>query len=70
LVPLQGKFIFTTALEVTLGFSVEHSSAAYDSAYIALEQQLSLPFVTADEALVHRFGDTGLNVRFLGDWPG
>jgi predicted nucleic acid-binding protein len=49
--------------------AVEHGSTAYDSAYIALAQQLSLPFVTADEALVRRFGNTGLDVRFLGDWP-
>ncbi len=67
--PLQ--IISTAALvEMALALSVEHGSTAYDSAYIALAQQLSLPFVTADEALVRRFGDTGLDVRFLGDWPG
>jgi predicted nucleic acid-binding protein len=66
--PLQ--IISTTALvEVALDLAVEHGSTAYDSAYIALAQQLSLPFVTADEALVRRFGNTGLDVRFLGDWP-
>jgi len=42
---------------------------AYDSAYVALTQRLSLPLVTADEALVCRFAATGLDVRFLGDWP-
>jgi predicted nucleic acid-binding protein len=67
--PLQT--ISTAALvEAALDLSVEHGSTAYDSAYIALAQQLSLPFVTADEALVRRFGNTGLDVRFLGDWPG
>jgi predicted nucleic acid-binding protein len=67
--PLQ--IISTAALvEAALDLSVEHGSTAYDSAYIALAQQLSLPFLTADEALVRRFGKTGLDVRFLGDWPG
>ena len=67
--PLQ--IISTAALvEAALDLSVEHGSIAYDSAYIALAQQLSLPFVTAAEALVRRFGNTDLDVRFLGDWPG
>ena len=67
--PLQ--IISTAALvEVALDLSVEHGSTAYDSAYVALAQQLSLPFVTADEALVRRFENTDLDVRFLGDWPG
>jgi predicted nucleic acid-binding protein len=67
--PLQT--ISTAALvEAALDLSVEHGSTAYDSAYISLAQQLSLPFVTAAEALVRRFGNTGLDVRFLGDWPG
>ena len=67
--PLQ--IISTAALvEVALDLSVEHGSTAYDSAYVALGQQLSLPFVTADEALVRRFENTDLDVRFLGDWPG
>ena len=66
--PLQ--IVSTAALiEVALNLSLEHGSTAYDSAYIALTQQLSLPLVTADEALVRRFGNTSLDVRFLGDWP-
>jgi predicted nucleic acid-binding protein len=71
LVRLPLQIISTAALvEMVLDLSVAHGSTAYDSAYIALAQQLSLPFVTADEALVRRFGDMGLDVRFLGDWPG
>ena len=67
--PLQT--ISTAVLvEVALDLAVEHGNTACDSAYIALAQQLSLPFVTADEALVRRFGNTDLDVRFLGDWPG
>jgi len=66
--PLQ--VVPTVALaEAALELSVQHGSTAYDSAYIALAQQLSLPLVTADEALARRFEDTGLDVRFLGDWP-
>jgi predicted nucleic acid-binding protein len=66
--PLQ--IVSTVALaEAALNLSMEHSSTAYDSAYIALAQQLSLPLVTADEALVRHLGNIDLDVRFLGDWP-
>jgi predicted nucleic acid-binding protein len=66
--PLQ--IVSTVALaEAALELSVQHGSTAYDSAYIALARQLSLPLVTADEALVRRFENTELDVRFLGDWP-
>jgi predicted nucleic acid-binding protein len=67
--PLQ--VVSTVALaEAALELSAQHGSTAYDSAYVALAQQLSLPLVTADEALARRFENTSLNVRFLGDWPG
>jgi predicted nucleic acid-binding protein len=59
-----------TLAEAALDLAVQHGSTAYDSAYIVLAQQLSLPLVTADEALARRFEDRGLDVRFLGDWPG
>ena len=60
----------TVALaEAALELSVQHGSTAYDSAYIALAQKLSLPLVTADEALARRFENTSLDVRFLRDWP-
>jgi predicted nucleic acid-binding protein len=59
-----------TLAEAALELAVQHGSTAYDSAYVALAQRLSLPLVTADEALVRRFEDTGLDVRFLGDWLG
>jgi predicted nucleic acid-binding protein len=63
--------VSTAALaEDALTLSVRHGSTAYDSAYVALAQRLSLPLVTADKALVRRFADAGLDVRFLGDWPG
>lgn len=66
--PLQ--IVSTAALaEKALGLAVTYGSTAYDSAYIALARHLSLPLVTADEKLVRRFQESGLDVRFLGDWP-
>ncbi len=66
--PLQS--VFTSALSAdALTLAVEHGSTACDAAYVALAQHLSLPLVTADEALVRRFAGVGPDVRFLGDWP-
>jgi predicted nucleic acid-binding protein len=59
-----------TLAEEALDLAVQHGSTAYDSAYIVLARELSLPLVTADEALARRFEGTGLDVRFLDDWPG
>jgi predicted nucleic acid-binding protein len=65
------RIVSTAALaEDALTLSVQHGSTAYDSVYVALAQRLSLPLVTADETLVRRFADAGLDVRFMGDWPG
>jgi len=36
---------------------------------VALAQELSLPLVTAGEALCRRMDGTGLDVRWLGEWP-
>ena len=73
LVDLTGlpmQIVSTAALaEGALDLAVRHGCSAYDAAYVALAQQLRLPLVTADEALVRRFERTGLEVRFLGDWP-
>ena len=55
--------------EDALAVAVQYGSTAYDSAYVALAQRLSLPLVTADEALVRRFEGTGLDVRSLIAWP-
>jgi predicted nucleic acid-binding protein len=60
----------TAALaEAALALALEHGTTAYDAAYMALAQKLSLPLVTADEALVRRLEGTGLDVRWLGEWP-
>jgi predicted nucleic acid-binding protein len=70
LTKLPLRVVSTVALaQAALELSVQHGSTAYDSAYIVLARQLSLPLVTADEALVRRFENTSLGVRFLGDWP-
>lgn len=71
LTQLPLRVVSTAALaDEALALAIQHGSTAYDSAYVALARQLSLPLVTADEALVRRFADTSLDVRFLGDWPG
>jgi predicted nucleic acid-binding protein len=56
--------------EAALRLALEHGATAYDATYVALAQKLSLPLVTADEALVRRLEGTGLDVRWLGEWPG
>jgi len=66
--PLQ-TVSMTVLAEDALAVAVQYGSTAYDSAYVALAQRLSLPLVTADEALVRRFEGTGLDVRSLTTWP-
>jgi predicted nucleic acid-binding protein len=55
--------------EATLALALEHGLTAYDATYVVLAHKLSLPLVTADESLVRRLEDTGLDVRWLGEWP-
>ena len=66
--PLQTVSMGVLA-EDALAVAVQYGSTAYDSAYVALAERLSLPLVTADEALVRRFEGTGLDVRSLTTWP-
>ncbi len=54
-----------SALEI----AVQSHASAYDAAYVVLSDQLSLPLVTADEALVQRFQRTRFDVRSLAVWP-
>jgi len=49
--------------------AVTHKITAYDATYVGLSRQLSLPLVTADEALVHRLEGSSLDVHWLGEWP-
>ena len=55
--------------EAALGLALDHGLTAYDAAYVALAQKLSLPMVAADEALLRRLDGTGLDARWLGAWP-
>ncbi len=66
--PLQVASTASLA-EAALALALEHGLTAYDAAYAALAHKLSLPLVTADGALVRRLDDTGLDVRWLGEWP-
>jgi predicted nucleic acid-binding protein len=67
--PLQVAWTAGLA-EDALALALEHGATTYDAASVALAQKLSLPLFTADEALVRRPGGTGLDVRWLGEWPG
>jgi predicted nucleic acid-binding protein len=70
LVRLPLQVVSTAVLAgAALAMAVEHGSTAYDAAYVALARHLSLPLVTADEALVRRFAESELDIRFLGRWP-
>jgi predicted nucleic acid-binding protein len=53
--------------EAALALALDHGVTAYDAAYAALAQKLSLPLITADEALVRRLDGTGLDVRWLAE---
>ena len=66
--PLQAVSTADLA-EAALALALEHGATAYDATYVALAQALSLPLVTADEALVRRLDGVGLDVRWLGEWP-
>ena len=56
-------------VEEALNLALTHDITIYDAVYVALGARLSLPVVTADEALVRRLTGTGLDVRSLADWP-
>jgi predicted nucleic acid-binding protein len=66
--PLQSASTAALA-EAALALALEQGATAYDAAYVALAKKLSLPLVTADEALVRRLEGTDLDVRWLGEWP-
>jgi predicted nucleic acid-binding protein len=52
--------------EAALALVMAHEISTHDAAYVALTRRLSLPLVTADEALVRCLAGTNLNVRLLG----
>ena len=51
-----------------LRLATVHGITAYDAAYLALAQELGLPLVTADRALVQKAAPKGLDVCWLRDW--
>jgi predicted nucleic acid-binding protein len=70
LIRLPLQIVPTAALfERALTLATVHNISAYDAAYVALSDRLSLPMVTADEALLRRLQKTDLDVRFIGNWP-
>jgi len=70
LTSLPLRVVSTAELAVeALKIAVIHDITAYDATYVALSEYLSLPLVTADEALVHRLAGRSFEVRWLGTWP-
>ena len=51
-----------------LPIALAHAISAYDACYVALVQRLSVPFVTADEALVRKLAGTIYDVQLLGSF--
>jgi predicted nucleic acid-binding protein len=51
-----------------LELAMAHAITAHDAAYLALAEQLGLPMVTADRALVQRLKQTRADVLWLADW--
>ncbi|MBN1139683.1 MAG: type II toxin-antitoxin system VapC family toxin [Anaerolineae bacterium] len=70
LVRLPVQPVSTAALaEAALSLAIAWQITAYDATYVALADQLALPLITADEALVRKLAGSGLDVRFIGNWP-
>jgi predicted nucleic acid-binding protein len=70
LVRLPVRSVPTAVLaESALGLAMSWEITAYDAIYAALAEQLSLPLVTADEALVRKLSGAGLDARCVRDWP-
>ncbi|HEX6383982.1 MAG TPA: type II toxin-antitoxin system VapC family toxin [Anaerolineae bacterium] len=55
--------LLTLAFDLALAYDV----TTYDACYAVLAQQLSLPLVTADTALVRKLSDSDIDVRFLAE---
>jgi len=71
LIRLPLGVVSTTELASTaLTLAVAHGITAYDACYAALAERLSLPLVTADEALARRLAHSPGDVRWLQEWPG
>jgi predicted nucleic acid-binding protein len=62
LVPLARSLI-----EIAVEFAIQLDRTVYDALYLALSQQLNLPFVTADERLINATRPRFANAVWLGD---
>ena len=51
-----------------LAIAIQTGLTAYDACYVALAQQLAVPFVTADEKLARVLAGTQYDARWLGDF--
>jgi predicted nucleic acid-binding protein len=51
-----------------LTIALAHDVTAYDACYVALAQQLGVPVVTADEALVRKLAGTVHDLQWLGSF--
>jgi len=62
--------LYTTStadlMAIALEMAISQGITAYDACYVALAQQLSIPFVTADEALIHKLAASPYDVQWLG----
>ena len=52
-------------LTPTFELALQYDLTAYDASYAALAQQLSLPLITADAALVHKLANSTILVQTL-----
>jgi predicted nucleic acid-binding protein len=70
LIQLPFQVVSTAALAgPALSLALDRGITAYDASYVVLADRLALPLVTTDEPLIRNLAGSGLDVRFLGDWP-
>lgn len=53
--------LISPALELAL----QHEITAYDACYLALSKQIQLPLITADQRLIRKISDSGVEVLWL-----
>ena len=51
-----------------LAIAIAYEITAYDASYVVLAHHMSVPFVTADEALVRKLDGTGYDILSLGSF--
>jgi predicted nucleic acid-binding protein len=63
--PIASSLFLSDALDLALAREV----SAYDASYVALADNLGVPFITADNKLVRKLEGCGIEVHWLGE-PG